>query len=290
MGENTEAIFWALLTAAVLAFQGVASARPLRRMGILAVSLLTSVVNVIVLGTLGAFFYEEGQISLTGMAWFTLLGITAYSYGRIVYYKALHTIGPPRLATMMSTAPILSLVLAVLFLAERPGAAVLAGTALVIAGVILVSYEPTDEGWFHRGILWGFASALSLGLSTFIRKKGLEVFPNTMLTVAWANLVAVPILYSLRPFVPPRLFKWGGRSTVIVIVLLAVLNSANQVFMNLAVQKGDISVVAPIITSAPIFSLLLTAVFLRDIERVRPAMAGGVLATVAGMFLIAFGR
>ncbi len=290
LGDNTEAIFWALLTAAVLAFQGVASARPLRRMGILAASLLTNVVNVIVLGTLGAFFYEEGQISLTGMAWFTLLGITAYSYGRIVYYKALHTIGPPRLATLMSTAPILSLLLAVLFLAERPGVAVLAGTALVIAGVILVSYEPTDEGWFHRGILWGFASALSLGVSTFIRKKGLAAFPNTMLTVAWANFVAIPILYSLRSFAPPRLFKWGGRSTVAVIVLLAVLNSANQVFMNLAVLKGDISVVAPIITSAPIFSLFLTAVFLRDIERVRPAMAVGVLATVAGMVFIAFGR
>ena len=61
-------------------------------------------------------------------------------------------------------------------------------------------------------------------------------------------------------------------------------------FLNLAVQKGDISVVAPIITSAPIFSLLLTAVFLRDIERIRPAMAVGVLATVARMLLIAFGR
>ncbi len=210
MGDNTEAIYWALLTAAVLAFQGVASARPLRRMGILAASLLTNVVNVVVLGGLGAFFYEEGQISLTGVAWFTLLGITAYSYGRIVYYKALHTIGPPRLATMMSTAPILSLLLAVLFLAERPGVGVLAGTALVIAGVILVSYEPTDEGWFHRGILWGFASALSLGVSTFIRKKGLSAFPNTMLTVAWANFVAVPILYSLRSFAPPPAVQMGG--------------------------------------------------------------------------------
>lgn len=274
----------------MLAFQGVASARPLRRMGILAASLLTNIVNVVILGALGLFFYEEGQVSLTGMAWFALLGITAYSYGRMVYYKALSTIGPPRLTTMMSTAPLLSLGLAVLFLAERPGAAVLAGTAMVIAGVVLVGYEPSEEGWFHKGILWGFASALSLGVSAFIRKKGLIAFPNPMLTIAWANLIGVPILYGLRSVVPPRLFRWGGRSAVIVIASLGVLNAANQVFMNMAIKTGDVSVVTPIITSSPIFSILFTAILLRDLERIRPAMVVGVLFTVGGMALIAFGR
>ena len=55
---------------------------------------------------------------------------------------------------------------------------------MVILGVIFVTYEPSEEGWFHRGILWGFASALSLGVSTFIRKKGIAAFPDPMLTVA----------------------------------------------------------------------------------------------------------
>jgi drug/metabolite transporter (DMT)-like permease len=283
-------ILWALIAAIVLAFQGVASVRPLQKMGILAASLLTNIVNVVVLSVLGFFFYEEGQVSLEGVAWFALLGITAYSYGRFVYYKALFTIGPPRLTTLMSTAPLLSLLLAILFLAERPGPAVFAGTAMVIAGVVLVSYEPSEEGWFQKGILWGFASALSLGLSIFIRKKGMAAFPNPMLTVAWANLIGVPILYSLRLVVPSHLFKWGGRSTVLLIALLGVLNSANQVFMNMAVTYGDVSVITPIITSSPIFSLLFTAILLRGIERVRPAMVFGVSFTVGGMVLIAFGR
>lgn len=290
MTDNTAAVFWALLTAIVLAFQGVASARPLRRIGILAASLLTNIVNFIVLGILRFFFYKQGQVNLIGMAWFGLLGITAYSYGRFVYYKALFTIGPPRLTTMMSTAPLLSLALGVLFLAERPGVGVLAGTAMVILGVIFVSYEPSEEGWFHRGILWGFASALSLGVSTFIRKKGIAAFPDPMLTVAWANFVGAVVLWSLRPIVPARLFKWGGRSTVIAIALLGVLNSANQVFMNMAVKTGDISVVTPIIASSPIFSIIFTAIFLRGFERIRPAMVIGVFFTAGGMIFIVLGR
>lgn len=290
MADNTAGILWALIAAIVLAFQGVASARSLRRMGVLAASVLTNCINVFVLGILGFFFYKEGQATLEGMAWFSLLGLTAYSYGRFVYYKGIITIGPPRMTTIMTTAPLLALFLAVVFLGERPSTPVLAGTALVIFGVILVSYEPTERGWFHRGIVWGFASALSLGVSTFIRKKGIAAFPNPMLTVAWANLIGIPILLSFRKVAPPQLFELGGRSAVIVISLLGILNSANQVFMNLAVFHGDVSVVTPIITSSPIFSLLFTSMLLRDLERIRLVMALGVLVTVAGMIFIALGR
>ncbi len=290
MTDNTMGIFWALIAAIVLAFQGVASARSLRRMGVLAASVLTNSINVVVLGILGFIFYEEGQASMEGMAWFTLLGFTAYSYGRFVYYKGILTIGPPRMTTVMSTAPLLALILAVVFLGEQPGPAVLAGTGFVVFGVVLVSYEPTEKGWFHRGIVWGFASALSLGVSTFIRKKGIDAFPNPMLTVAWANLIGLPVLLSFRKFTSPQLFDFGGRSAVIVIGLLAVLNSANQVFMNLAVMHGDISVVTPIITSSPVFSILFTIILIRDLERVRFSMVMGVLTTVVGMIFIAMGR
>ncbi|MBT3351952.1 MAG: DMT family transporter [Nitrospinaceae bacterium] len=290
MTDNSTAIIWALLTAAMLALQGVATARPLRHIGILAASLLTNIVNVVVLGLLGAYYYVDGQMTVVGMGWFALLGISAYSYGRFVYYKALFTIGPPRLTTMMSTAPLLSLGLAVLFLGERPGPAVLFGTFLVIMGVVFVSYEPSEKGWFHKGILWGFASALSLGMSAFIRKKGLASFPDPILTVAWANFVGAIVLSSLRPLVPAELFRWGGRSTIIAIILLGVLNSANQVFMNIAIKMGDVSVVTPIIASSPIFSIFFTALFLRGFERVRPAMVFGVFFTVGGMVFIVLGR
>ena len=120
MTDNTATVFWALLTAIVLAFQGVASARPLRQIGILAASLLRDIVNFIVLGILGFFFYKQGQANLIGMAWFGLLGITATVMDGLFTIKPF-TIGPPRLTTLMSTAPLLSLVLGVLFLAVRPG-------------------------------------------------------------------------------------------------------------------------------------------------------------------------
>ena len=192
--------------------------------------------------------------------------------------------------TLMSASPLLSLSLAVLFLGEQPGLAVLGGTGLVVAGVILVSYEPARGRWFQPGILWGFASAVSLGVSVFIRKKGLAAMPNIALTVAWSNMVSIPIIYSLRYISPPRLFDWGPRWAVATIILVGVLNSGNQILYNLAIINSEISVVGPIIAAMPIYSVVFTVLMLRDMTRVRPRLVLGVCVTVAGMATVALGR
>lgn len=290
MADNTLGLLWALAAAVMSAFTAVLAHRPLRQMGLMAATLWTNFMNLLALAAWGWWTYEEGQLSLDGLLWFALMGVTAYSYGRVVFYKALATIGPPRLMTISTTAPLLSLSLAVLFLGERPGPAVLAGTLLVIAGVILVSYEPSEGRWVQRGIVWGFASALSLGISVFLRKKGLAAMPNVGLTVAWANLVSFPVLFSLRPLLPAALFEWRMGWALWAIVGVGFLNSFNQILYNLAVLHGEVSVVGPIISSSPVFTLLFTALLLRDTGRIRPATAAGVLVTVGGMAAIALGR
>ena len=288
--DNTTGIIWALAAAVMAAFTGVLAARPLRQMGLMSATLLTNVFNMLVLALFGWWEYEPEEVTPEGMLWFALLGVTAYSYGRLVYYKAIDSIGPPRLMTLMSTAPLLSLSLAVFFLGEQPGPAVLGGTGLVVVGVILVSYEPVRGRWFQPAILWGFASAISLGVSMFIRKKGLDAMPNIALTVAWSNMVSIPIIYGLRYLSPPALFDWGPRWAVVTIILVGVLNAGNQILYNLAIINAEVSVVGPIISSMPIFSVIFTVLMLRDMTRVRPRLVVGVCVTVAGMMGVALGR
>ncbi len=290
MTDNAEGILWALAAALMAAFTGVLAARPLRRMGLMSAALLTNVFNMIVLAIFGWWEYEPGEITAEGALWFALLGVTAYSCGRLVYYKAIDAVGPPRLMTIMSASPLLSLSLAVLFLGERPGPSVLGGTALVVAGVVLVSCEPVRGRWLQPGILWAFASAISLGVSVFIRKKGLAATPNVALTVAWSNMVSLPIICALRFAAPPGLFAWGPPWAVATIILVGVLNSGNQILYNLAVINAEVSVVGPIIASMPIFSVIFTALMLRDVTRVRPRLVLGVCVTAAGMAAIALGR
>ena len=87
--DNTMGIVWALAAAIMAAFTGVLAARPLRHMGLMSATLLTNVFNMLVLALFGWWEYDPDDVTLEGMLWFALLGVTAYSYGRLVYYRRL---------------------------------------------------------------------------------------------------------------------------------------------------------------------------------------------------------
>lgn len=291
MTDNTAGVLWALSAAVLAAFINVISTGPVRRLGVLTATCITNSVNMVVLAIVGWWLYREDQFSWEGILWFALLGITAYSYGRFVFYQGLASIGPSRQMTLMSLAPFITLFLGVAFLGEEPRLSVIFGTFLVAGGVVFVSYEPTKGGsWYHKGIIWGFLSAISVGFSFFIRKKGLAAMPNVALTVAWANFVSLPIILSLRPFVPASYFAISDRAALRILLIAGVFNAGGQILMNSAVSVGDISVVTPIYSSAPIFSLIFVALFGRGVERTHRTLVIGVLLTVAGMVAVGLGR
>ena len=286
MSDNLIGIFWAFGTSILASIQVVILSRPLKLIGHLAATILTNVVNFVILFTLGIITYESGQISLKGLLWFGLLGVLAYSLGRYVFYRSLWSLGPPRLTTIVSTAPFYGIILAVLFLGENPNYILVLGTILVVSGVVLVSYERTEKSFFQKGIAWAFLSAFLISLSIFIRKIGLESMPNPFLTVAWSNFIGLLTLFGMRRFIDPQMYRWASTKVIFLVLIAAILNSISQFCMNFSVMYGDLSVVTPIITSSPIFSLLLTAIFLRKSERIRLTMVLGVFVTVFGMILI----
>ena len=55
-----------------------------------------------------------------------------------------------------------------------------------------------------------------------------------------------------------------------------------------AIRYGDLTIVAPLSAMSPVFALLLSAIFLRDIERVTGWIMAGTALAVAGGVLIAW--
>lgn len=56
--------------------------------------------------------------------------------------------------------------------------------------------------------------------------------------------------------------------------------------MFIATQRGSVSVVSAIIGANPLFGLLLSALFLRDVERITARIIAGCLVIVAGVMVI----
>lgn len=74
-------------------------------------------------------------------AWFLVLGILNYPVARLLNYSAVNMVGAAKSAPLISTAPLFSAILAIIFLGERPGVLVGIGTAAIILGSILVISE-----------------------------------------------------------------------------------------------------------------------------------------------------
>ena len=55
-------------------------------------------------------------------------------------------------------------------------------------------------------------------------------------------------------------------------------------------DMGRVVIVAPIAASYPVWSLIQSAIFLRDVEAVNGKVVMGIMSVVAGNFAIHFGR
>ena len=65
-------------------------------------------------------------------------GILGMGIGALAFLTAINLIGPAKTATLTAATPVFGLVMAVLFLKEKPTPPLLAGVALCVTGVWLV--------------------------------------------------------------------------------------------------------------------------------------------------------
>ena len=67
-----------------------------------------------------------------------------------------------------------------------------------------------------------------------------------------------------------------------------MVSATAQLLGYIALSKGDVSVVVPLINTNPLFIVLFSAVFLRDLETINARVAAGAALIVSGIALITY--
>lgn len=289
MSLESQTILLAISAAFVSAATNITFAPALRQMGSFALAQFNNLGNTVMLGAIGFWLYVPGSFRWEAFAWFSVLGVMNYSINRWVFYTGMNIVGPSRHITITSMVPLPSLFLAVIFLGEQPGIWVLLGTLLVVVGIAAVSYEPSGGRWFRVGIGWSLMSMLMLVASAFMRKQGMSYMAAPALLTAWSAMVAIPTSEAFRHFLPKRYFVWGSKRYIPLLIFGTIVNGLMQILINLALQ-GKLSLAVPILSSTPIFALCLSALFLRDIERLNARVVVGIFIAVLGIVAVSIGR
>lgn len=227
-------------------------------------------------------------VNLTGILWFVVAGVFYPGFGYIAIFKAFERVGVARTAAVLGMSPMISVTIAVLFLGERPGFFELCGTALIVLGVVSISLEKDDGegGISFRKLLWPILTAVCFGATPILRKTGLQYLPSPVMGMLFSSLGGMFILLACIGFIP-RAQRFSRHRLGAVQYILTGLIYALAVYLYfLALGKGAVSVVVPLVLTYPLFVLIIMALAFRKLERITPRLIVGAILTVAGAGVI----
>ena len=219
--------------------------------------------------------------------YFVISGLIQPAIVRVLFYVGIVRLGVSRAGPLRGTAPLFTMAIAFFALSERPGLFVYAGAALTVAGTWLVSHKREGEAkWRKIDLLFPLGAAVLASVSQNIRKMGLLTIeaPLVASTVSSAtSFVCLLVSMSLSR-------KMGtlkiNRASMPYYLGAAIFALLGQVCTFIALHRGQVSVVSPIINTTPLFVIGLTALFLHGEEKITKNVAIGVVLLVAGIAVI----
>ncbi len=294
MGEIagiTSALFWAI--------NATLFTEATRRFGSGVVNRIRLLLGVILM-MIVSFIIEGSPLPLDAepIRWFyfALSGICGLAIGDGLMYSAYNMIGT-RLAMLFTAfSPIISSLLAWLWLGEVLQPIAFLGIALTVAGVGIVILERQDIGKTTRnrktyllGLLASFVAVIMYALGTILSKMGLSdgfsTFSGVTIRMLFAAMISwLPAVISRQTKgMIPKFREYP--KTLLLVVIGSILGPFGGVWLSfVALQNAPVGIASTLTSTAPIF-LLPIAKFIYKEKLSWRAVAGTIVA-VAGVAVI----
>jgi uncharacterized membrane protein len=192
-------------------------------------------------------------------------------------------------STLSATSPLFGVALGVVLLGEYFGLEIAIGTAAIVAGVVVLSWrDDVSRAWPWWALLLPIGAALLRSVAQALAKVGMESLPSPYFVglVGYSVSLLVALADHSRRGTPSSAvlkrgcgwFALTGASYGLAILCL-----------NSALNCGRLSVVAPIIACAPLFTLLLGISLFHE-RAVTARVVLAVLLVVPGVVLVGMDR
>lgn len=220
--------------------------------------------------------------------YFVLSGLLQPLLARILYYVGIQRLGVSRAGPLRGTGPLFAVIVAVIFLNERPNYFVYGGTILTVAGAWLILMRMREEGeWKLFDAVFPLGAALIAAVSQSLRRTGLLMLGNPFIGATITNSTSLIVyLISLLVLGKIHLIRLH-RASLPYFGSAAFISAGSQILVFVALSRGEVSVMVPLFNTTPFFSVLFTTIFLRDLERVTSRVVFGASLLVAGVIFIA---
>jgi len=229
-------------------------------------------------------FVAATGVHLGGLWLFALAGLLGPGLSQLFFTFAVRDAGPSRTSVVVGTAPLFSVVIALVFLHEPLDAALLLGALLIVAGGVLLVSERGRPAHVRRlGLVFALAATLVFAtrdnLVRWLSGDTHVAAPLAAATTlaAGALVVAAYVAVSRTPL-PARAL--GG------FVPAGICFGLSYVCLFEAYYRGKVTVVSPIVATESLWGVTLSALLLSRHELVGRRLVLGAVLVVAGGALI----
>jgi drug/metabolite transporter, DME family len=236
------------------------------------------------------------QLSGKALAMLAAAGIIHFVFGRLSAYEAFRLIGANRATPITQLSPIPTLLLSWLFLEETPTYFIILGVLFMMGGVFLITREKENPAGEKKllgreqvkGLLLSLVAALCWGVSPVLIKPGVEQAGSA----AVGNLVSylagglgIGLLFINRER-RNSFARLSFKKNILPMAVAGLFTSVGQLLCFVALQKSPANVIAPLVSIEILFIYIISFFVNRRGEVFTIKIALGMLAMVAGAFLL----
>ena len=177
--------------------------------------------------------------------------------------------------------------IAVVVFHEQPGWLVFLGTILIDASLWLISGKQQGEkNWRLIHALFPISAALISAISQSLRKQALHIIPDPFVAVAMVTTVSLILLLAFVVTTQRTAQLKMQRDGFRFFLCASLIATTAQVANFIALARGELSVIIPLLNTTPLFTVFFSAVFLRAVETINARIVLGATLMVAGVVLI----
>ncbi len=280
-------VFFAILASFCFAVSNVLNRRGLATSNAITAAIISLCISAIALWSLVPIFLTLTSFRTPAVLYYLAAGIFAPGLGRFLNFKGMERVGMARAIPITNTYPMVASVLAVFIVGEFWTIQNFIGTSFVILGVVILSMKATGQGpWRKIDLIYPIMAAVSFGIASNLRKLGLLVdnvpIMGAALTSSTGLLSGVVMLQVAggrkEMLLSRRSFGW--------FFVAGIANTAAMLSVFHALSIGKIVIVEPLIGANPVLAILLSIIFLRDLEAITMRVILGAACTVIGSILV----
>ncbi len=281
--------FYALANAFLFALHNMLTKKALRYSNPATAVISGLLINIVFLWGVSVLFVPLSSLTSAAILIFAAVGLFQPGLTRLLSYKGIDALGVAITDPIRATTPLFSAMMAIIFLDEKLTVPIMVATLMIIAGITLLSWRNGSMKLAGSAVfLWYPIAASALaGATQVVRKFGLAAVPHPFLAAAVTATSSFVVSILTLWYVERSQQTWKmNRQCFWWFLAAGITISFAMVCIYYALDLGKVSVVIPIASTGPFFSLILAALFLRDVERVTLRIVLSAAMIVGGVLLL----